>query len=70
MMVLKKKIDGKIKGRGCCDISKQCINMTKEDISSSTVSIEAFMMMCVIDAMEIRYVATIDIPGGFMQTDM
>ena len=31
---------------------------------------EALMLTCVIDAMERRDVATVDIPGAFVQTDM
>jgi hypothetical protein len=38
--------------------------------TAPTVSIEALMMSCVIDAKEERDVATADIPGAFMQADM
>jgi hypothetical protein len=34
------------------------------------VSIEALLLTCAIDAKEGRDVATIDIPGAFMQADM
>jgi hypothetical protein len=34
------------------------------------VSIEAAMLSAVIDAMEERDVATVDIPGAFMQADI
>jgi hypothetical protein len=34
------------------------------------VSIEALLLSCVIDAKEKRDVATVDIPGAFMQADM
>jgi hypothetical protein len=35
-----------------------------------TVAIELVMLSCVIDAKEGRDVATVDIPGAFMQADM
>jgi Reverse transcriptase (RNA-dependent DNA polymerase) len=70
LMFLKKKRCGRIKGRGCADGRKQRIYTTKEEASSPTVSIEALMLSCVIDAKERRDVATLDIPGAFMQADM
>ena len=44
--------------------------MTKEDMSSPTASTEGLLLSCTIDAQEERDVATMDIPGGFMQTDV
>jgi hypothetical protein len=70
LMFLKKKRNGIIKGRGCADGRKQRAYTTKEDTSSPTVAIESVMLSCVIDAMERRDIATVDIPGAFMQTDM
>jgi hypothetical protein len=70
LMFLKKKRDGTIKGRGCADGRKQRSTTTKEEASSPTVAIEAVMLSCVIDAMEHRDVATVDIPGAFMQAEM
>jgi hypothetical protein len=70
LMFLKKKICGKIKGRGCADGRKQRIYTAKEEASSPTVLIEALMVSCVIDAKEGRDVATADIPGAFMQAEM
>lgn len=69
-MFLKKKRSGRIKGRGCADGRKQRAYTNKEDASSPTVAIEALMLSCVIDAKEGRDVATVDIPGAFMQADM
>jgi Reverse transcriptase (RNA-dependent DNA polymerase) len=69
-MFLKKKRCGKIKGRGCADGRKQREYTSKEDASSPTVLIEAVMLSCVIDALKKRDVATVDIPGAFMQADM
>jgi hypothetical protein len=44
--------------------------INKEDASSPTVSIEAVFITCVIDAYEGRDVATVVLPGAFMQADM
>ena len=44
--------------------------MTKQETSSPTVATEALMLTCVVDAIEGRDVATCDIPGAFMQSDM
>jgi Reverse transcriptase (RNA-dependent DNA polymerase) len=68
-MFLKKKRCGKIKGRGFADGRKQREYLSKEDVSSPTVSIEAVLLSCVIDAEEGRDVATLDIPGAFMQAE-
>jgi hypothetical protein len=70
LMFLKQKRTGKIKGRGCADGRKQRETMSKEEVSSPTVAIESVMISCTIDAHEERDVATVDIPGAFMQADM
>ena len=69
-MFLKKKRCGRIKGRGCADGRKQCEHTPKEDASSPTVAIESLVLSCTIDTREGRDVATVDIPGAFMQADM
>ena len=69
-MFLKLKTDEvKIKGRGCADGRKQRYWLSKEDTSSPTVSTEGLMLSCIIYAMEVREVATADIPGAFLQID-
>ena len=70
LMFLKQKRCGKVKGRGCADGRKQRVYMNKDEVSSPTISTEALLITCVLDAMEERDVATVDIPGAFMQTDM
>ena len=70
LMFLTKKRCGRIKGRGCADGRKQRAYTSKEDASSPTVAIESLMLSCVIDAKEKRDVATVDLPGAFMQADM
>jgi hypothetical protein len=70
LMFLKEKRCGTIKGRGCADGRSQRGYMTKEEMSSPTVATEALILTCVIDAIERRNVATCDIPGAFMQSNM
>jgi hypothetical protein len=54
----------------CADGRKQRETTNKGDASAPTVSIEAVMLSATIDAMEERDVATVDIPGAFMQADI
>jgi hypothetical protein len=69
-MFLKRKRCGKIKGRGCADGRPQRAYIPREDTTSPTVSTQAMFITCLIDAYEGRDVATVDIPGAFMQADM
>jgi hypothetical protein len=69
-MFLTRKRCGREKARGCADSRKQRETTKKEDASAPTVAIEAVMLSAVIDAMEERDVATVDIPGAFMQADI
>ena len=69
-MFLKEKRTGEIKGSGCADGHKQRATLTKEETSSPTVAIESVLISSTIDAHEKRDVATIDVPGAFMQADM
>jgi hypothetical protein len=41
-----------IKGQGCADGRKQRIYKTKEETSSSTVSVDALFLSCIIDALQ------------------
>ena len=70
LMFLKEKRSGVIKGCGCADGRKQRLYKSKEETSSPTVSIEALLLTCLIDAMEDRAVMVCDIPGAFMQADI
>jgi hypothetical protein len=70
LMVLKEKDGGEIKGRGCANGRPQREHTTKEETSSPKVCTEALMLSCAIDATEGRDVATCDVPGAFMQTEM
>ena len=44
--------------------------MRPEDATSTTVSVEALLLTCVIYAKEERKVATADISGTFFQTEI
>ena len=70
LMFLKRKRSGKIKGRGCADGRKQREHITRAESSSPTLSTPALMATCLLDAIEGRFVATIDIPGAFLQATM
>jgi len=70
LMFLKEKRYGTIKARGCADGRLQMIYTNKEDTSSPTMSIEATMLSCAIDAKENRYRVVLDIPGVFLDVDM
>ena len=67
-LFLKQKRDGKIKGCTVAGGNKQRDYISKEDASSPTVSTEAVLLMCIIDAEEERDVAVIGIPNAFIQT--
>ena len=70
LMFLKRKRSGKIKARGCADGQPQRAYIPQEDARAPTVSTETVFVTAVIDAMENRTVAVVDIPGAFMQADM
>ena len=69
-MFMKEKRDGTIKAWGCTDSRQQPIYTQKEEASSPTVSLEAIMLSCSIDAKEERYMAVTNIPGAFLHADM
>ncbi len=68
LIFVKEKQDGKIKARKVVGGNKQWDYITKEDVSSPTVSAEAVMLPCVIDALEDWDIAVINIPNAFIQT--
>jgi Reverse transcriptase (RNA-dependent DNA polymerase) len=70
MFLNKRKSRGKVKGRGCTDDRKQRAYTACEDAASPTVATESVFLTTVIDALEERDVAMIDVPGAFMQADM
>ena len=48
--------------------NKQRDYISKEDVSSPTVTTESVLVSCIIDAEEERDVAVVDIPNAFIQT--
>ena len=70
LIFLKMKRYGRVKGKICADVRSQRANTHKDDIRLTTVATDSLMISCLIDAMERRAVATVDIPGAFLQADM
>ncbi len=48
--------------------NKQCNYITKEDVSSPTVTAKAVLLTCVFDAQEDGNIAVVDIPNAFVHT--
>ncbi len=65
---IERKRDGILKAQQVAGGNKQQGYFTKEDASSLTVSLEAVLLMCKVDANKNRDVATVDIPNAFVQT--
>ena len=65
---LKKKRTGEVKGRAVAGGNKQRGYIDKEDASSPTVAIESVILTSIVDALEERDVAIVDIPNAFIQT--
>jgi hypothetical protein len=62
---LTKKRDGRVKTRAVADGRLQ-VRYSEEETYSPTVKLESIMLSSLIDALEHRYVATIDIKGTFL----
>ena len=67
-MFLKEKQDGSLKGRTVAGGNKQQDYISKEDASLPTITTEAVLLLCIIDAKEERDVTVINIPNAFIQT--
>ena len=59
-----------IKGRGVADGSKKQEKIKPKDTTSTTVSTEAVIITAAIDALEVRDVEVVDIPGAYLSADM
>ena len=68
-MDLKKKKNGKIKGRSCADGHPQRKVFTKEEVSSPTVSTESVFVIATIDVFGNRDVAIVDLPCALLHTE-
>ena len=67
-MFVEQKKSGDDKGRLVINGKMQRGHITKEEASSPTASTDAILLTSVIDALERRDVATVDIPNAFVQT--
>ena len=65
---IEQKWDGLIKARKVIGGNKQQDYITKENVSSPTVTAQAVMLTCVIDVQEDRDAVVVDIPNAFVQT--
>ena len=70
LMFLTEKRCGKLKSHACANGSTQREYIKKEDAASPTVSGDSVMITSAIDAHEDRKIATLDIPGAFLYTDL
>lgn len=66
---LNEKQDGTMKGQGCANGRKQRVWTSKYNSSSPTAYIKSLFLTAFIDAKEGHKVATVDIPGAFLQID-
>ena len=66
-MILKR--NGEIKTRGVANGSVQRLYTNKDDVTSPTPDYHSFKYVCAVAALEKRDVATIDLPGFFLQTE-
>ena len=71
LLLLRLKRNGTtIKGSACAEGRKQRVWTDKKDASSPIIAVEALFYTLIMDALEERDVATCDLPGFFLQTDM
>ena len=65
-----KKRNGTVKGRSCANGKKQRRYISKEEVTSSTVQLESLMLSILIDSYQGRNVATADVKGAYLLSDM
>ena len=70
LTMVKKKRCGRVKGRVCANEKKQRKYIAKEDVTSPTVQLNSILLSLCIDAMEGRDVATADVAGAYLKTEM
>ena len=68
LIFLKEKANGEIKSRTCINGAPQRKYIKKEDAASPTVSTDGVFIVNAINAYEERDVATMDLPGAFLNT--
>ena len=67
-ILMKQKHSREIKGRTVAGGNKQCDYIDKEDASSPTVATESVILTSIIDAVEQREMAVINIPHAFIHS--
>ena len=68
--LIKEKRNGELKGRTCANGAKQRKYLKDgENISSPTASLEGILATLVIDAVEERDVAVVDVPGAYLHAE-
>jgi hypothetical protein len=70
LLFMAMKRNGTLKSRACADGMQQRLWTNKKDVSSPMPCIEALKYTLIIDALEERDVATVDLLAQFLQTDM
>ena len=68
--LIKRKRDGKLKGRTVADGSVQRSLYDKSETTSPTVATDALLLSILIDAHEGRDVATADVAGAYLKAHM
>lgn len=69
-MFIKRKRDGRIKGRGCADGRKQWKERRKSNVSSPKITTDAVFLVLTIAAKEGSDEMVMKIPGAFLQTKL
>ena len=69
-IIFEEKRAGEIKGRDCADEPQKRSDITKNEASSSTVTLESVFLTGLIDVVEAREVTTVDIPAAFLYAVM
>ena len=67
---LTQKRTREIKGQTVAGGSKQREYIDKEDASSPTIATESVILTSVVDAVEEREMAVVDVPNAFIQTQV
>ena len=68
--LIKQKCDGKVKGRMCANGAPHRPFVPREEARSKTMTLEALLCSMMIDAYEQSAVATLDIPGAYLQANL
>ena len=68
--LIKEKRSGKLKGRTYTYGRPQRCYITKEDASSSIISLQALFASLITNAYEVRDVENSDVPGSYLNADM